>query len=593
MIRCSTVPASLFSANVLFCLLLSCCGGRSGETDADAVDLADQADGLDPDAPEPDANEDPLPDPADPVDDPDGADDPPADEIPGDAAEEEPVCTDCWRSALYPEDWTPLWTDPGGRFLHDFSYAGYRNGELPLPDPAPGPEFNAADYGADPTGEVDSTAAIQQAVDAAAAAGGGVAVVPAGLYRCDGVLQVHSPGIVIRGAGPSATLIYFTLSSGMSNQSHITFEGSVSQGPDLALAADGTNRSDEVLVDDASSLSAGDDIAVGWVITDEFVAEHGMTGTWVVFNGQWKPFFRRRVEALDLTSTPNRVTLDVPLRYEAKTRDLASLRLESGYISECGLESLSLSNAVTRADAWSQNQVHAAAMENVKDCWIRDVHTFDSPFGPTDHHLQSSGIMISASKRVTVAGCRMEKAQNRGGGGNGYLFEIRTSSEVLMRDCAGIDGRHNFIQNWDFGATGCVFLRCESSGSRTFGGDWDPVGLPGFCEYHHSLATANLVDGCVLYDGWYGGNRLDESSGAGHTTTQSVFWNVSGGGTVISMQYGWGYVIGPGDMTVTTSLALPNAAGTAPEDWVERAPAPGPLVPASLYEDQLLRRLGP
>ena len=37
-----------------------------------------------------------------------------------------------WRSVLYPEDWTPAFTGPEGRFLHDFSYAGYRNGETEL-----------------------------------------------------------------------------------------------------------------------------------------------------------------------------------------------------------------------------------------------------------------------------------------------------------------------------------------------------------------------------------------------------------------------------------------------------------------------------
>ncbi len=43
-----------------------------------------------------------------------------------------------------------------GRFLHDFSYAGYKNGELALPDAPPGPilDVTAAPYSADPTGEM-------------------------------------------------------------------------------------------------------------------------------------------------------------------------------------------------------------------------------------------------------------------------------------------------------------------------------------------------------------------------------------------------------------------------------------------------------
>ena len=42
-------------------------------------------------------------------------------------------CSSCWRSALYPEGWTPETTDSQGRFLHDFSYAGYRLGEVEPP----------------------------------------------------------------------------------------------------------------------------------------------------------------------------------------------------------------------------------------------------------------------------------------------------------------------------------------------------------------------------------------------------------------------------------------------------------------------------
>ena len=36
------------------------------------------------------------------------------------------ISTAPWRSSLYPEDWRPGYKDSLGRFLHDFSYAGYR-----------------------------------------------------------------------------------------------------------------------------------------------------------------------------------------------------------------------------------------------------------------------------------------------------------------------------------------------------------------------------------------------------------------------------------------------------------------------------------
>ncbi len=490
------------------------------------------------------------------------------------------------RSALYPEDWTPAFTDAQGRFLHDFSYAGYRRGEVPLPSLPGAAEFDVASgYGADPTGAADSTAAIQAAIDAAEAAGGGIVRFPAGLFRVDGVLAVEASGVVLRGAGPAASRLAFTKSEGMSYRSHLTVRGSLAAGADRPLAADAASRGSSVLVADAAGLSPGDDVLLGIVITDEFVAEHGMTGVWTAFAGTWQPFFRRTVTAVDTGASPHVVALDVPLRYALKTRDGASLRPVRGYLREVGVEGLGLSNAVAEAAAWENNQVHALELAGVADAWVKDVASFASPFGPggENPHLSSGGIVVRDSERVTVADCRMEMAQHRGGGGNGYLFELRTSGEVLFRDCVGRRGRHNFIQNWGFGATGCVFLRCTSTEGEALN---DVLGIlvpvVGLSEYHHSLATANLVDGGTTDDGWSAINRGFESSGAGHTSTECVFWRIAGTGLLRSGQYGIGYVIGPGPgirLSVTGDDVL-EAAGLAAD-----------LVPASLHEDQLARRL--
>lgn len=497
------------------------------------------------------------------------------------------------RSSLFPPDWQPGWRDPQGRFLADFSYAGYKNGESALPDTPAGPLFDVRTYGADPTAGKDSTAAIQGAIAAAGAAGGGVVWLPAGRYRCDGVLTVDRSGVVLRGAGAEQTFVYFTRSQGMSYAAHLTLRGAVTAGPRLLLAADGAALERTVKLDDASSLQVGDDVSVGFTISADFIAEHEMTGIWTVFAGQWKPIFRRRVVGIDTTHTPHTVTLDVPLRYPAKRRDQAALQRESGYLSGCGVEALSLANAVGWTAAWAENQVHLLTLQGIKDGWVRGVRSAPAPGSdPPGYHLQSSGILIKDSKRVTVKDCALQKAQNRGDNGNGYLFEISTSSEVLTTDCRAADGRHNFIQNWDFGASGLVWSGCQSVGSRSFQDAADRTGFPAASEYHHSLAMACLVEGSDIADAWQAINRLYFSSGAGHTATQSVFWNNRGSGQLLSLQYGWGYVIGTTGLSVLTGLAGVSGQGTAPEDFVEHvdlSPAT-PLAPSSLYQEQLQRR---
>ena len=496
-----------------------------------------------------------------------------------------------WRSALYPENWSPGFSDSEGRFLHDFSYAGYHNGE-DLPKNDNKAKFDVTDYGADSSGASDATTGIQLAIDAAENAGGGIVFIPDGLYRCDGALLIDASNIVLRGEGPDKSRIYFTSFNGMAYKGHITFKGTLQHGAEVLLDKDGKNGATEIVSADATALSDGDDVSIGWTISDEFVAEHGMTGTWQAFNNTWQSVFRRHVVAVETGGNKHRVTLDIPLRYPAKIRDGASLRIETGYISECGIEELAIANAVAWNDAWSQMQVRAVEFEDVKDCWMRNVESFASPHANADgYHLQNCGVRVLSSKRVTIANCRLQKAQNRGSGGCGYLYEISQSNEILIRDCIGRDGRHNFIQNWGFGTTCCVFLRCESSGSTNIISRDIPIGLPAYCEFHHSLAMANLVDSCTLDDGWYGGNRGDESTGAGHTTTQNVYWNTRGGGLIRSFAYGNGYIVGTRGVTVQTALIDPRADGTAPEDYVEGKDIGGSLEPQSLYENQLQRRL--
>jgi hypothetical protein len=291
------------------------------------------------------------------------------------------------------------------------------------------------------------------------------------------------------------------------------------------------------------------------------------------------------------------LTLDVPLRYPAKLRDQASVRRVDGYLREVGVEGIGLANAVGWDDAWSQDQVRALSLRGVKDAWVRDVGSFVSPGAPAaglgmGRHLQSSGIEVLRSKRVTVADSSLALAQHRGDGGNGYLFEVSQSSEILIRDCVGTAGRHNFIQNWGFGNVGTVFLRCVSSGGGQTTQSAPNPSATLYSEHHHSLAMATLVDDSRFDDGWASMNRGSMSTGAGHTSTGSVVWRAAGTGKVISRNFGWGYVIGTKKgVSVDTNVDVATGAGTLPEDFVEKKDEGDALFPSSLYEHQRVLRL--
>ena len=109
--------------------------------------------------------------------------------------------------------WTSYTAAPDSQpNLPNASYAGYRNGESPLPSPG-GPVFNvkSAPYNAVGDGVADDTAAIRAAI-AAVGASGGVVYFPNGTYLCSGVLFVHQNGTVLRGESRAGVVLKFNRS---------------------------------------------------------------------------------------------------------------------------------------------------------------------------------------------------------------------------------------------------------------------------------------------------------------------------------------------------------------------------------------------
>lgn len=110
---------------------------------------------------------------------------------------------------------TSTLTISGGQTGQDVQLTGNVFAYSPGPPPPPmqgGLVFNVLDYGADPTGAQDSTAAIQSAWNDAVAAGGGDLFFGPGLFGCEGIdlsgIKTSTPvTISIRGAGMFATTL--------------------------------------------------------------------------------------------------------------------------------------------------------------------------------------------------------------------------------------------------------------------------------------------------------------------------------------------------------------------------------------------------
>ena len=115
------------------------------------------------------------------------------------------------------------------------------------------PWFDVRAYGADPTGVADSTTEIQEALDAANTAGGGIVFVPDGTYKTTSELTVYSDTIV-RGVGEESKI---TLSTTRANIIKTDSSANDILIEDLWIYGSGTTNTNEigVLVDDSNDVT--------------------------------------------------------------------------------------------------------------------------------------------------------------------------------------------------------------------------------------------------------------------------------------------------------------------------------------------------
>jgi len=519
-----------------------------------------------------------------------------------------------WRSALYPEDWKPGFADAQGRFLPDFSYAGYHRGEKPLPRrEGLVIEVTQPPYSADATGKQDATAAIQAALDAAAAQGGGVVFLPAGTYRIappegqSSALRVEGDQVVLRGAGPDRTFLFNdeiqmreknVISVRAKDPAWWYVEGKwVQSTPATRDFADGSLT---LPVENPGLFQPGDPVIVRNDPTENFIASLGMTGKWTPKNLKNRALvFLRRIVAIDPAA--GTVTVDAPIRYALKKEDNARvLKLPGKLISEVGLEDFSLGMKQHPGEGWGEedfgvegtaaydvHQSHAIVFTSAENCWMRRVNSFAPSGNSPTVHVLSNGVKFLRSRQVTAEDCDWRNTQYQGGGGNGYLYTLH-GNECLIHRCRAENGRHNY----DFGtmaSSGNVLLDCLAKDGRLAS------------DFHMHFSVSNLHDNTTCdgdfleakYRPW-GGTPVH-----GVTTSQSVFWNTHGlryiaspfefNGSrharpqvlVESEQFANGYVIGtrgPANKVKSSNFVEGVGRGDA-------------LEPPSLYRDQLARRL--
>ncbi|ULL14997.1 hypothetical protein DVH26_11430 [Paenibacillus sp. H1-7] len=514
------------------------------------------------------------------------------------------------RSRLYPADWYPGFKDDKGRYLHDFSYAGYHRGETAIPaaDMSRPIDVTKAPYHADATGGSDATSAIQKAIDDAGAQGGGVVYLPEGTYQVnppagkDYALRIASSNVVLKGAGMNKTFLY-NATENMKGKDIIEVGGTDWKKTPVSTKLSRSVTEPTVLlpVQDAGSFKVNDYVTITFETTQGFLEELGMQNKWASRLGKVEPLFYRQIVGVDAVNRT--ITLDIPTRFPMKLRDNITITKTENPLSEIGLEDFSIANVqnsksglgeddykVVGTAGYESDNAKAINLVAVANSWVRNISTY-KPEGNATYHILSKGVILDRTKNVTVDNVTMQYPQYRGANGNGYLYQFIGNDDLITNSNA-VAARHSFTYA-NFSANGNVLYKASSEKPSLL------------TDFHMYMSMANLIDSMTLNGDAISAITRDygssETNRHGVVTTESVFWNTTGlaahsskNGIIIeSEQFGNGYIVGTKgavsgvNVNITGSIADAN---TKPFDMAEGVGEGDKLTPQSLYSDQFGRR---
>jgi hypothetical protein len=477
-----------------------------------------------------------------------------------------PVYSALWGEAG--EKWTA-----GGR-LPDFSYAGYRSGEVPVPRiPAAG-GLNVRDLGARGDGVHDDTQAFLRAIERIAR---GVVYVPAGRYKITGVLEIRKSNVVLRGDGPDRTTLYFptplnevrpdwgatTTGQRTSNYSwaggYVWLRGEYGSRV-LAHVTGEARRGGSVL-----ALSSTDGLRVGQKVQVVVSDDEAKTLSAHLYSdepGGMAKLDRTRASLVSRIARveKNSIELERPLRFDIRAAWRPQVLSFEPTVTESGVEDLRFEfPAGPYKGHFTELGHNPLALTQVADCWVRNVRLSNPDSGPF------VSAMFNTIEGIVYESARPSAWKDDPVGHHGVYFG---GDDNLF---TGFDIRMKFIHDLSVSrCAGNVF-----SNGR---------GVDLSFDHHRRTPYENLytdIDAGL-------GSRLWLSGGGAalgkHCAARGTFWNVRAKSPLRPPPASWG----PPSMNfVALFTELPS---TMEEWWFEAIP-PDRIQPPDIHKAQRERRL--
>lgn len=474
-----------------------------------------------------------------------------------------------------------LWGENGGKWsptsrLPDFSHAGYMRGEKPLPDVPL--TASVRDFGAKGDGETDDTEAFAKALEGVAK---GAIEVPPGRYRITRPLVLQKSGVVLRGAGPDRSVLFFpiplndvvpdwgatTTGERTSNYSwsggFITLRGNFRSKDITPITSPAPRGSNSVTVATTKGLDVGREIEIYQSdLPDNSLAialYSGDAGPVDNIGGKSHTSFIARITAV----AGNQVTLDRPLRVDLEARWKPRIRAFDPTVTGSGVESLGFEFPVKPyAGHFTELGFNPLALRDVANCWVRDIHILNADSGPFISGVfnTADGIVIESNRPLDRQKCNGHHGISLGNGDNLLVnFDIRT----------------RFIHD--------ITMEACSAGNVVSHGR----GLDLSLDHHRRAPYENLFTDLDAGSGarlWKcgGGAKLGNHCGA-----RGTFWNIRSTNPISYPPADFG----PPSMNLVALHSKPSEATQADGKWFENIP-PADILPQNLYEAQKAARLG-
>ncbi|HEU4422598.1 MAG TPA: hypothetical protein VFR67_08660 [Pilimelia sp.] len=465
-------------------------------------------------------------------------------------------------------------TDPAGNRIPDFSYAGYRYGEADLPNVPVVATLTPVSG--------DNTRRIQDAVDRVGSRTpdknghrGALRLAP-GTYEIRGTVRVRHSGVVLRGSGDGASPASATILRARGNtpdKRTVVVLGTNSGNPwTTGSAVDITTRfvgvgSTSFEVANAAAFKAGQEVVVRHPSSRRWLDAVGGGG--VVKAPRWTEGsmdlrWVRRVTRIE----GNRLHLDAPI-YNHLDRSLTTSTVapvtRRNLVSESGVENLRV-DIETAGGEDEKHAWNAIGVVGADNSWVQNVSTL---------HFGYAGVLTSGAIRITVRNARATEPVAVRTGGNMYNFAANGFTQlVLFTGCHAGQGRHSFVSNGTTTVSGVVWHRCTMQGGDVEGHRRWSQGM--LFDNIRETGTANSQAKLI--------NRGDFGSSHGWGSAHSVVWGFNREIVVQQPPTAQNYAVSPEGKR--------RAKPFFPGPWGSIEIRTGPLLPGSLYEAQVVDRLG-